>query len=708
MRKIPTYSLLPLLFFNIKSPAQVTGNPVATVGDEKISQQEFKLRYELVPHLSPNQFDIDSSKKDLLYSIIAEKLLAQEARKLGYSGTDYYKESIKIIRDLNVRDALYKKVIASRVQISDTDIQNALNRFSQTLEVKIISAGDSPTISHYYDQLCHGVPFDSIEKYSDPIEYDSNKVPIRITYGQMGDDFVEDTLYSMRPGRFSTPLKTEGGWFIFKLVNVGYRVPPNVSDPDYNKSILEVVRMRKSRIIGLKYLEHFYKDKKADVDSAAFWNLAGKFSAILSEKQRNNDYGEEGYLYLSEGNIVQIMNDLGDPLLDKDLVHIEGMPITTREFLYSLLVYPYLIKDPSLMSAARSLMEIINRYVQYSFLANEGMNEGLQDLPEVKTDVSIWSDDYLAKMLKNSFRDSVHVTAQEVKDFYFEGKGREKVDVLEILNGNLDTLTSLLKRINGGEDFRRLACNYTQRLWTRSDSGGFGYFSVDSFGVIGKTAEHMKIGDVYGPIKTDSGYSIIKLIGRRLENKEREEVNVVEILTRSLDTVEAVMRELNAGKDFRELAGKYTERMWAKKDSGELGYFSVYSLGDIGRIASRLKQNEVYGPIVTDSGYSIIKLIGKKYDTTATERDFELQKDKLTGDLLGKKFDETFFKYIAGLAEKGKVSINQEALKEVDVINIPMFTFRYIGFGGRITALPYLGPWYEWVKYANNKLGLIP
>jgi foldase protein PrsA len=697
-----------LLAINLEAVAQVKDKPVAIVGDEKITQQEFKLRYELVPHLSSDQWNIDSSKKDLLYSIIAEKLLAQEARRLGYSETDYFKESIKQIRDLNTRDALYKKVIAAKVQITDADIQNALNRYSQTLEVKIISAGDSSTIFGYYKQVQNGVPFDSIEKYSDAVEYDSNKAPIKVTYGQMGDDFVEDTLYNLRPGSFSYPVKTEGGWFIFKLVGVQYRVPPNVKDPDYNKSILEVIRMRKSRLIGMRYLDNFYKDKKAVVDSVLFWDLAKRFSSILSEKKRSNEYGEEGYLYLSEGNLMQIAGEIGNSVLEKELVHIEGSPIKLKEYLYSLIVYPYLIKDPSLMATAYHLMENINRYVQYKFLAAEAINEGLPDLPEVKEDVDIWVDDYLAKMLKNTFRDSVHVSDQDVRDFYYEEKGGEKVDIMEILNDNVDTVTSLLKRISAGEDFGKLASEYTKRSWTKANGGEFGYFPVDSFGPIGKTAKRLKIGESYGPIKTDSGYSIIKLVGRKLENKEREQVNIVEILTHSLDTVETVFRQLDKGKDFRELAARYTERTWTKNDTGEFGYFSVYSFGDIGRIASNLTQGQIYGPIVTDSGYSIIKLIGKRYDTTKTEQDFESRKKELREELLEKKFNEKFFGYVAGLAERYKYSINQESLNEVKVINIPMFTYRYIGFGGRITALPYLGTWGGWVKYLNNKSGIVP
>jgi peptidyl-prolyl cis-trans isomerase C len=610
MTKFLKYLFSSLLLINISIFAQEVNKNIATVGNEKISEREFKIRYELVPHYSRDQFNEDSSKQDLLYSIIAEKLLAQQANRLGYDTTDYFKYSINQIKDLYVRDALYKKEIDSKVNISQKDIQTALNRFSKSLQVKVVSASDSSTIFSYYSKLKNGAPFDSIEKISDPIEYDSNKIPIKINYGQMEDDKVEDTLYSLKMRKFSSPVKTNGGWFIFKLVDASYNVPPNANDPDYNKSILNVIRLRKSRIIGIKYLDNFYKDKKARVDSTLFLSLAQKVSSLLTEKKNNNDYGREGYLFLTEGNLMTLISEFGKGA-NKDLVHIKKNPISLKEYLYSLIVYPFLIKNPSFESTAYGLMGSINKYIQYKFLTEEGFKQGFQNLPDVKEDINIWRDDYLAKMLKNTFRDSVNVSDEELKNYYEESKEFEQVNILEILNSNLEV-------------------------------------------------------------------------------------------------IETVFNELKAGENFRDLAREYTQRTWTKNKGGEFGYFPVTAFGEIGKIAAKLKLNQVYGPVKTDSGYSVIKLIGRKFDKTKTPENFDSVKTQLRYSLLGKKFDEKFFKYIAKLSEKYKYSINEKALKDLKVLDIPMFTFKYIGFGGRIAAIPFLGPWYNWTKYLKNKSAVLP
>ena len=599
-----------LLILNTNTVAQGIEENVAAVGNQKISEREFKLRYELVPHYTRDQFNDDSSKIDLLNSIIAEKLLAQEAAYRGFDTTAYFKYSIQQIKDLYVRDELYRKKIDSKVKISQEDIQRALNRRAKSLSVRIISSYDSTSVFKYYNQLLSGAPFDSIGRISDPVEYDSNKAPMKITYGQMQDDNVEDVLYSLKAGDFSAPVKSGNIWFIFKLVGISAEVPPNANDQNYNRTIINVIRMRKSRLIGIKYLDQFYKNKKATIDSSLFLKLAGKISSVLEAKANKHDFGRDNKLFLDEGNIMEILHDFGSTVINKDIVHIEKNPIKLQEYLYSLIIYPLLIKDPSFRSVAYNLMENMNKYIQYKFLSGEGYKEGLQNLPYIEEDINIWKDDFLAKMLRNTFHDSIQVTGEDVKKYFDNHKGIEKINILEILNDNLEV-------------------------------------------------------------------------------------------------IETVLKELKAGKDFRSLAEKYTQRSWTRKTGGEFGYHPASSLGEIGKAAAKLRINQTYGPIKTDSGYSIIKLIGKKIDSSKTDNNFN-ENDQIKDELLSEKFNQKFFRYIAELAEKYQYTVNKKNLKNIEVNDIPMFTYKYIGFGGRIAAMPFLDAWYGWVDYLNKKSNALP
>ena len=611
MTKYLRASLLFILIFSTTSLAQPDNKTIAKVGGKTIGTQEFKLRFELMPHYSRKQFNEDSSKIDLLNSIITEKVLSEQAEKENLDTTEYYKLSIQQIENLYVRDAMYKADIDNKVNITPKDLQSALNRRAKTLLVRMISSADSGTVFKYYSDLKHGAAFDSIGRISDPIEFDSSKEPIKITFGQMQDDHVEDVLYGLKIGKFSAPVKSGRLWFIFKLVDVKAEIPHNVNDPNYNRTIENVLRMRKARAIGIKYLENFYKGKEATVDSTIFIQLSQKISNVLKEKESRKDYGRDNKLFLDENNILKILNDFGTAQADKNIVQIENNPIKLNEYLYSLVIYPLLIKDPSIKSVAYNLMDNLNKYIQYKFLSDAARKRGFQNLPDVKTELNIWKDDFLAKMLRNTIRDSIKVSDEDVENYFNSNKGLEKVNIQEILNNNLDVIADIFK-------------------------------------------------------------------------------------------------QLRAGKDFGELAKKYTERAWTKNRNGEFGYFPITEYGEIGMAASKMRINEVYGPIRTDSGYSVIKLIGRKIDSVKVGTDFNSEKNRLKEELMMKEFNNKFFKYIAKLVEESKLSINESVLKKLNVVNIPMFTYKYIGFGGRIAALPFLDAWYDWTKYIDKKSKVLP
>ncbi|MFH1198412.1 MAG: hypothetical protein V1720_22105 [bacterium] len=77
-------------------------------GNNSIPVEEFKRRFELSPQIQAGK-DRDSVKKEFLYTLIAEKLWANQARNLLYDTTDYVKYSVKTIEKMLVRDELYKK-----------------------------------------------------------------------------------------------------------------------------------------------------------------------------------------------------------------------------------------------------------------------------------------------------------------------------------------------------------------------------------------------------------------------------------------------------------------------------------------------------------------------------------------------------------------------------------------------------------------------
>lgn len=196
---------------------------------------------------------------------------------------------------------------------------------------------------------------------------------------------------------------------------------------------------------------------------------------------------------------------------------------------------------------------------------------------------------------------------------------------------------------------------------------------------------------------------------RSIKSEEVVLVNIQEILVDSLDKVEFILNKLKDGEDFGELAKKYSLRKWAAEKNGEFGFFPTSMYGEIGKTAERMNVGEIFAPIETENGFSIIKLLDKKIerpDSMKTE-DFEVLKDKIRNELKQKKFDSERDKLVANLAQKYVRKINYDLLSSIKVNQLNMFVYRYMGFGGKMTAVPIISPytsWYEEWKKINKSL----
>jgi parvulin-like peptidyl-prolyl isomerase len=267
---------------------------------------------------------------------------------------------------------------------------------------------------------------------------------------------------------------------------------------------------------------------------------------------------------------------------------------------------------------AESIFNLLNKkvrkFIEDELLAREGYRLGLNNSYEVQSQLKIWKENYMYQLMQSYYADSVKVSEEELVNYYNERHKEENYPVL---------------------------------------------------------------------------------------------VNVIEVLSDSLSTIEKIMEEINQGKDIRELALKYSKREWVKEKNGEFGLFPVYMHEEIGRIAETMEVGEIYGPLKVKEGYSVFKLIDKREEKIVPPEPLEKLKDNYIKQLSFRKAKQMMINKTADLAIKYGVSINDEMLKEIPVTNINAFGFRHLGFGGRITAAPLIAPDYNWVRKWIEKMEII-
>jgi hypothetical protein len=175
-------------------------------------------------------------------------------------------------------------------------------------------------------------------------------------------------------------------------------------------------------------------------------------------------------------------------------------------------------------------------------------------------------------------------------------------------------------------------------------------------------------------------------------------VNVIEILTDSLEIVDTILARVKQGEDFKALAHQYNKRASTKKGNGEYGYFPVERFGEIGRVAWEMKEGDVYGPIKVSDGYSVIKLLGKREEYVEKKKTtFEEARPDLLREVRGKRIKHKLDVHTAELAQKYGITIDGDVFKTIQTTMIPAFAVRHLGFGGQITAVPMVSPDNDWV-----------
>jgi len=103
-------TLINLFYIPLLFSQELNDKTVATIGTKTIKEIEFLERYEFSPGLSRNKkSETGSSKLEFLYTLIAEKLFAQESAALGLDTIEvlkFSKEERRIYKDVCSRCSL--------------------------------------------------------------------------------------------------------------------------------------------------------------------------------------------------------------------------------------------------------------------------------------------------------------------------------------------------------------------------------------------------------------------------------------------------------------------------------------------------------------------------------------------------------------------------------------------------------------------------
>ena len=597
--KIIFFILFPLLMLYPQD-----NSILARIGDKVITAQEFKARYELTPQLfRENKKIVKELKLEFLYSLIAEKLFSKYGDEIRLDTSASVKESLEYFEEMFVRDALYKKVIRERARSKADSLLSFYLANANNVQMIYIYSDNEEEIKNIHNLIKLGVSFDSL--YSE-LKTDRNDSLV-VSVGEL-DRSIEDQLFPLPDGSVSNPIRMDDGWYIFKILR---RYNPVLYkskgwENDYKNSERIAIERAESEYYNI-YTKEFFRDKEMRVNSKLLRIISSEIFSVLisrySKEKSSTPYS------LSIFDIPDIKKRLGSDTLNLTIVDM-GYKKYSVGNLISFLRFDILSVDRIINSYIfNALSNKLRKFTEYKMLADEGYRLGLQNSDEVKEQIQMWKDNYYMQLVASDFIDSANITDQELQAY-----------------------------LQNNKNFRT------------------------------------------------------------------KKVNIIQIFSESLETMEKILAEVESGKDFREIAEYYSSLNSTDNYEIESGYFSVTENREIGRIADQMKIGEIYGPVSVGNKFLIFKLIDVKEDSVKISL---AANEELRRELGYLKQHKAYNNFSSNLAVKYDLKICPDALNNIQVSSLQSIAYNYLGFGGRILAVPLLNMNMECVQDWKDKTDVI-
>ena len=323
------------------------------------------------------------------------------------------------------------------------------------------------------------------------------------------------------------------------------------------------------------------------------------------------------------------------------LFTIDNKPYYTDEFARVYKKNLDLVKDES----QKDLNQYLELFVGYKLKINKAYKLGLQDGTAYQNELK----SYRSQLSKNYTSDS-KVTKELVDEGYKRFLKEIKAShILFSVDENAlpeDTLkvykqaVEIRKRAIAGEDFGKLATEFSQDPSAKDNKGDLGYFTSFRMVYAFETgAYNTPKGSISNPIRTRFGYHLIKVNDVR---DNRGDVIVAHIMImnpattaenkvdedKGKNTIQDIYKKLQQGEKFEDLAKQFSEDKSSSSKGGVLNRFGSGQLSseEFENVAFNLtKENPVSEPFKSQYGWHIVKLIDKFAVKTIEEMRSELE-----------------------------------------------------------------------------------
>jgi peptidyl-prolyl cis-trans isomerase SurA len=291
-----------------------------------------------------------------------------------------------------------------------------------------------------------------------------------------------------------------------------------------------------------------------------------------------------------------------------------------------------------------------------------------------------------------------YLVEPNIKDWYEKRKVEVRASHIMIRPdstgeaGARNKAQAILDSIKLGKTFEEMVQKYSQDQYSKPKGGDIFYFTAAQLPFEFEDACYKtETGTVHPQVvQTKFGFHIVKVTDRK---PRVPKIKASHILISYMDaagqvdsvnaklTVDSVLAELKAGKDFGDVAKRYSDDTGTKDKGGDLGFFERRMMVlEFDEAAFNLEVNQVSKVIKTQFGYHIIKVTDKEAYPT-----FEADRDNLKNLLKRSRYNELYSGLISDYKKEFNYNLNTNTIQQMIGYNDSLI------IGGELKGLSEIG-----------------
>lgn len=497
--------------------ATLPTDTLAAVGTSVITAKDFLERFELMPWPGKDRrAEHDSAKVKALRSMVAERLLAQEAAARGLGKDSTTQRQIDALERLMARDALYRREVIGRIQVSDRELSAGMKRYPREVRVLFLHAPDEDAARSLRQIVRRpGVVDSLLQTVSPELLYRVDSM--NVTFGII-DQALEDTVYALSATRrLSGVFRSDTfGWGVVAYLDSWpFADAQKKSIPDRIHRVETIVRARKQADRAGTYMGSILSPQRAEADPVMFERFAAALHGVMLTDTASRAT-RAGFRFGSN-DLDEVERILGADV-HQPLVRVASGAFSVRDVIdaFKSRDFQFTALHPELFRNRLNVM--IKDAVGSELMSREAYRQRLQNADAVRHDVRVWADYWTAAAMKRALQDTVSVHDDEVVAYFIThaaALGRMyEVNIREVLSDGLPAALSVLERVLGGTPLAAMAGETMRQAWAPR-GGVSGFFRVDSLPELGITALVTDSGRVAGPVRLAGGYSVFEVLGKR-------------------------------------------------------------------------------------------------------------------------------------------------------------------------------------------------